>query len=471
MAGTSGDDKTAELRQRKKEARQSGGPERIAARRRRGGGSARERVLGLLDPDTFVELDVFIAGAVTGHGKVADRDVYVFSEDGEVAPDSPADELTRKIVKVMDLAITNGAPLVGLYDQGPDDALAPGGYAGLFFRNVLASGLVPQIAAIMGPVSGPGVYSPALTDLVVMVKGASHLYLGNQAALTKGGGSLEEAGGARTLSERSGVAHLVVDDESACLETVRRLLSYLPQNNLEDTPLFGAPDPVDRMDQELEALAGSDETEARDVHGVLGHVLDGGEILELMPAWARNIVVGFARLGGRAVGVMANQPAHLGGRLDADASAKGARFVRLCDAFNLPLLTFVDTPGFVAGDEQGQGRIVREAAKLMYACCEATVPKLTVVTHRALAEGYEVMCSKHVRADFNLAWPAAQIGAGGAGARGGQATGSAYEAAAAGLLDDVIEPAATRPRLVAALEACASKRESRPPKKHGNIPL
>jgi len=467
----SGDDRTVELRRRKKEARQSGGPERIAARRRKGSGSAHERVLRLLDPDTFVELDVFIQGAVAGHGKVGDRDVYVFSQDGETSPDAPGEESTKKIAKVMDLAMTNGAPLVGLYDGGKAKVGALGGCAGPFFRNVAASGLVPQISAIMGPVTGPAVFSPALTDLVVMVKGVSHLYLGDRAALTKGGGSLEESGGARALTERSGVAHLAVDDESACLEAVRKLLSYLPQNNLEDPPLSGGSDPVDRMDQELDAFAESDAAEAQDVRDLLGHVVDGGEVFELMPAWAQNLVVGFARLGGRAVGVMANQPAHLGGRLDADASAKGARFVRLCDAFNLPLLTFVDTPGFVTGDEQGQGRIVREAAKLMYACCEATVPKLTVVTHRALAEGYEVMCSKHVRADFNFAWPAAWIGAGGTGAGSGGASDSPYEAAAAGLLDDVIEPATTRPRLVAALEACASKRESRPPKKHGNIPL
>jgi acetyl-CoA carboxylase carboxyltransferase component len=342
----------------------------------------------------------------------------------------------------------------------------------MFFRNVAASGLVPQIAAVMGPVSGAAVYSPALTDLVVMVKGSSQLYLGDRLTVTRAGGSLEDLGGARALSESSGVAHVATDDEAACLEAVRRLLSYLPQNNLEDAPLSGGSDPVDRMDQELESLAAEEAGEARDAHDLLGRVLDGGEVLELMPGWARNLVVGFARLGGRAVGVVANQPAHLGGRLDADACAKGARFVRLCDAFNLPLLTFVDTPGFVGGDEQGRGRIVREAAKLMYAFCEATVPKLTVVTHRALAEGYEVMCPKQVQADFNFAWPAARIGgAESPGAEKGEAAGSPYDAAAAGCLDDVIEPVTTRPRLVAALEACASKRESRPPKKHGNIPL
>lgn len=462
---------TERLRQKKKEARQSEGPERIAARRRKGSGSARERVLALLDPETFVELDVFVAGAVTGHGKIGGRDVYVFSEDGERLESALCEEITRKIGKVMDLAMTNGAPLVGIYDDGGVNGTTLGGRAGVFFRNVSASGLVPQISAVMGPIIGPAVYSPLLTDLLVMVRGSGQLYLGDRVALTKGGGSLEEAGGARALSELSGVAHLAVDDETACLEAIRKILSYLPQNNLEDTPFSGGSDPVDRMDHELESLAALDPEEARDVHDLLGHVLDGGEVLELMPNWAQNLVVGFTRLGGRAVGVVANQPACLGGRLDADASVKGARFVRLCDAFNLPLLTFVDTPGFVAGDEQGQGRILREAAKLMYAFCEATVPKLTLVIHRALADGYEVMCSKQVGADFNFAWPAAQICGGGAVGAEGDGSDSAYGAASAGYLDDVIEPVTTRPRLVAALEACASKRESRPPKKHGNIPL
>jgi acetyl-CoA carboxylase carboxyltransferase component len=467
----SGEDRTEELHQKKKAARQSGGPERIAARQRQGIGSARERVERLFDPDTFVELDVFVEGAVTGHGKVAGRDVYVFSQDGETPQSSLGEQFSRKLVKVMDLALANGAPMVGIYDSGSgEQASSLGGYAGLFFRNVMASGVVPQIAAVVGPVAGAAAYSPALADLVVMVKGNSYLYLGDgteaKGATGKGAG-LEGFAGARALSEQSGVVHVAAADEGSCLESVRELLSYLPQNNLEDAPLSDATDPVDRMDQELESLAGADS--AQDVREVIGRVADSGSFFELLPLWGKNLVIGFARLGGRSVGVVANQPTESGGRLDLDASAKGARFVRFCDAFNLPLVTFVDTPGFVFGEAQGQGRMLREAAKLMYAFSEATVPKLSLVIGRAFGEGFEIMCSKHLKADFCFAWPTARVAA--ASGAGDAGCDSPYEAAQAGHLDDIIEPATTRPRLVAALEACASKRESRPAKKHGNIPL
>ncbi len=475
----SGQDKTEELRQKKSEARQSGGPERIAARSRKGSGSARDRVLRLLDADTFVELDVFTEGAVTGHGKVDGRDIYVFSHDGEVPPSALGDAFTRKLIKVIDLAMTNGAPLVGIHDWGlaslpakmseDEEAASLGGQAGVYLRNVMASGLVPQIAAIVGPVTGPAVFSPVLADLVVMVKGASQLSLVAPAVGGKAG--LEELGGARTLSERSGVAHLAADDEDSCLDIVRVLLSYLPQNNLEETPLAGDADPVDRMDDELESLAAGSSGSAADVGDIIARVFDSGSFLELMPGWAENLVIGVARLGGRAVGLVANQPARLEGRLDADACAKGARFVRFCDAFNVPLVTLVDTPGFGVVEAQAAGQTLREAAKLMYAYCEATVPKLTVVTGRAWGEGFELMCSKHIGADFNFAWPGAEIRrAANVGAAGGPAS-DVYQAARAGHLDDVIEPVTTRPRLVAALEACVSKRENRPPKKHGNIPL
>ena len=346
----SGEDRTEELRQKKKAARQSGGPEHMAARLRQGTGSARERVERLLDPDTFVELDVFIEGAVTGHGKVAGRDVYVFSQNGETPQSSLGQEFSRKLTKVMDLALTNGAPLIGIYDSGAGDGLPSlGGYAGLFFRNVMASGVVPQIAAVVGPARGAAAYSPALADFVVMVKGSSHLLLGDGAE-AKGAG-LEGLAGARALSEQSGVAHVAADDEGKCLETVRQLLSYLPQNNLEDAPLSDDSDPVDRMDQELETLAGADA--AQDVREVIGRVVDSGSFFELLPLFGKNLVTGFARLGGRSVGVVANQPTELDGRLDLDASAKGARFVRFCDAFNLPLVTFVDTPGFVVRRSAG----------------------------------------------------------------------------------------------------------------------
>jgi acetyl-CoA carboxylase carboxyltransferase component len=486
----SADDRTEELRQRKREARQSGGPERVAARRRKGVGSARERVLAVLDADTFVELDVFTAGAVTGHGKVGNRDVYVFSLDGETSPSALDQACVRKIVKVVGLGMKNGAPLVGIYDCGGILADAERGtassekapqsgcrssYSDLFFRTVMASGLVPQISIVVGACIGSAVYAPLLSDFVVMAKGGGQLFLGDAAVLKSGAEGevgLEEVGGARSLSECGGVAHLAADEESGCFDIVRRLLSYLPQNNLEDTPLLDSPDPVDRMDEELESLALGEAAPAEDARQIIGHLVDEGAFLEIMPLWGQKLVVGFARLGGRAVGVVANQPTIQDGRLDPDALIKGARFVRFCDAFNLPLITLVDTPGFVVGGKEGHARVMREAAKLIYAYCEATVPKLAIVTHQARAEGFEIMCSKQIGADFNFAWPAAVIGVP-SSARNSKSENSKspYEAAADGLLDDIIEPATTRPRLVAALEACVSKREERPPKKHGNIPL
>jgi len=485
-----GEDATQELRLLKGEARWGGGPERIAARRRAGRGTARERVIRLLDPNSFVELDVFVEGVVTGHGKVAGRDVYVFSEDGEVPAHALGEDFTRKIAKVMDLAVKNGAPLVGMHDRGgawgwdgsgtggeagDADVARLGGHADVFRRSALVSGVVPQIAAVMGPCVGAAAFSPALADVVIMVKGGSHVLLGDRAALkarTGGALSLEEWAGARTLSEKSGVAHLAADDEAECLDMIARALSYLPQNNLEETPLLVCTDPVDRRDIDLESLTVGAGAGVYDMRQVIAHVVDEGDFFELMPRWARNLTVGFARLGGRAVGVVGNQPAHLDGRLDQDAAAKGARFVRLCDAFNLPVVALVDCPGCVSAEESGDGRLVREAAKLMYAFCEATVPKLTVIIRRAYAEGFELMGSRHTGTDFTFAWPSAEISpAAPNGALDRKDSASPYNAALAGHLDDIVEPAETRPRLIAALEACASKREDRLPKKHGNIPL
>ena len=481
----SADDRTEQLRRMKLEALQNGGPERIAARRKRGMGSARERVIRLLDPDTFVELDVFVEGVVTGHGKVNRRDVYVFSQDGEALEENLGRMFGAKMIKIMDLAMKNGAPVVGIYDGGhaprvgPDEveagAASLGCYSELFFRNVMASGLVPQIAAVMGPCAGSAAYSPALTDFNIMVKGSGQLYLGRPIDSPEEEDpdlAYEELGGARTHAEKSGVAHLAADNEAECLELIRRLLSYLPGNNLEETPRTPPLDPASRMDEELLALGAVRSDGPYDMREVVKHVVDEGEFFEMSPSWAQNLVIGFARLGGRAVGVVGNQPGHLGGRLDVFACAKGARFVRFCDSFNLPLVVFVDTPGFVGGKKQEHAGVVRSAAKLMYAFCEATVPKLTVVTHKAYGEGFEIMCSKHIRADFNFAWPSAEIAAAPAvGFLDRQDFGSPYDAALLGHLDDVIEPGETRPHLIAALEACASKREGRPPKKHGNIPL
>ncbi len=452
----SGEPKTEELREKKRQARRSGGPERIAARQRRGTKSARERVVRLLDPDTFVELDVFVAGLVTGHGMVGEREVYVFSQDPEAYEDSSDPQCAKKLIKVMDLALSTGVPLVGIYDGGADGAACtPGGGSELIVRKVAASGVVPQIAAVMGPVTGSAALSPALADLVVMVKGSGRLTL-NSHAEGEGEG-LESIGGARVLSERDGAVHLAADDEEACLQTVRRLLSYLPQNNLDDVPLSDAVDPVDRMDAELLLPEGSD---ARDVREVIGRVLDKESLLELLPMWGKNVVTGFARLGGRSVGVIASQPTELEGRLDIDSASKGARFVRLCDAFNLPLITIVDTPGLVSGPETVPGRLLRAIAQLAYSFSEATVPKLTLVVGSALGVGREVMCPKSLGADFCCAWPDAVIG-----------ETELYAVARAGDLDDIIEPDTSRPRLVAALEACISKRECRPAKKHGNIPV
>lgn len=510
----SGSDSTERLRRLRKEVCHSEGPERIAARRSRGAQSARERVIGLLDRGSFVELDMFIEGAVAGYGKIDGRDVYVFAEDGEARPSSRSELVQRKTAKVIDLAMKNGAPLVGLYDGGllgrQKDAASLGRHSGLYFRSVMASGLIPQIAGVLGPCTGAAAFPPVLADITVMVKGSAQVFLADPADLPRGreevsatdeAGSeevatyddeltcddraayddeatygdeaaYEELGGARVHSEVSGLAHLAADDEAECLELIRVVLSYLPQNNLEEPWPAEAADPVDRMDGELESLSGLSGAHLLDMRQIVLHVVDEGSFLELSPRWAVNLITGFARLGGRSVGVVGNQPAYLDGRIDVRAAAKAARFIRFCDAFNLPVVTFVDTLGFVPGKEQEHGGIVRAAAKLTYAYCEASVPKISVVTRRAFAEGLEVMGSKLVGADFNFAWPGAEMGARAPqGALDRQDLSSPYEAAVQGYLDDVIAPVETRPRLIAALDACASKREARPPKKHGNIPL
>jgi propionyl-CoA carboxylase beta chain len=484
LAAVSGEERLKRLRLLRKQALLEGGPEQAAARRKNELLSARERVLALLDPGSFVELDVLVAGVVTGHGKVNGRDVYLFSQEGSGADMYSRERFAQKTVKVVDLAMKNGAPVIGIHDAGEHwehegGLRALGAYADIFFRNVMASGVVPQISAIMGVCGGAPAYLPVLADFTLMVKGSSQLFLaGPETARDVLGEktTIEELGGGRTHSEQTGIAHLAAEDEGACLTALRGLLSYLPQNNLEDVPRAVCTDPAERRDEGLEKLMLGREDDSgatgHDIREVVTRVVDGGEFLELQAGWARNLVIGFARLNGRAVGVVANQPAQLDGRLDSNASAKGARFVRTCDAFNIPLLTFVDSPGFVPGKAQERSGLLRDATKLLYAFCEATVPKLTVVTGRAYGEAYEVMCSKHIRADFNLGWPSAEI----AGSAPGDADEhperrSPFTAAKRGYLDDVVEPGDTRPRLVAALEACASKREGRPPKKHGNIPL
>ncbi|MCX8033131.1 MAG: methylmalonyl-CoA carboxyltransferase [Thermoleophilia bacterium] len=492
------DDYNERLRLLREQAYRRGGPERVTERARRGIQTARDRVLSLLDAGTFVELDVLVEGAVTGHGMINGRDVYVFSQDGEVPPEELGDEFVRKAAKIVDLAMKNGAPIVGLYDGGSwwgpgqvinaqarrsaglDDQAGLGRYSELYFRTVMASGFVPQIAAVLGPCFGVTACGAALADVTLMVRGAGLLAMEGAGLVATGSAGeadsgatlhVEEVAGARTHSEQTGLAHLVADSEAECLEMIRTVLGYLPQNNLEDPPRVESFDPPDRMEEWLDSYAASSVSASRDVREVIRRVVDEGEFVELAPSWAENLVIGFARLGGTAVGLVANQPAVMDGRLNWAAATKAARFVRFCDAFNLPLVVLVDAPGFVR-DGHAAGEILRGAAKLTYAFSEATVPKLSVVTGRAYGAAYEIMCSRFVRADFSFAWACAQIAEWGDEEEPDfRESASPFAAAPKGLLDDVIAPSETRPRLIAALRACVGKREGRPPKKHGNILL
>ncbi|MDR7482596.1 MAG: acyl-CoA carboxylase subunit beta [Armatimonadota bacterium] len=496
-----------------------GGPERVRRQHEAGKLTARERLDALLDPGSFIELDPFAAprnrdfgldrvdapadGVVTGWGTIDGRPVHVFSQDFTVLGGSLGEAHAEKICKVMDLALRTGTPIIGLNDSGgariQEGVMSLGGYAEIFWRNTQASGVIPQISAIMGPCAGGAVYSPAITDFVVMVRGTSYMFVtGPQVvkAVTREEVSFEALGGADVHAERSGIAHFVAADDEACLALIRRLLGYLPSNNLDEPPRRPPTDDPARADPALDALVPEDPTKPYDMHEVIGRIVDDGDFLEVHAGFARNLLCGFARLAGRPVGVLAQQPAVLAGVLDIDASVKGARFVRFCDAFNLPLVTFVDVPGFLPGVAQEHGGIIRHGAKLLYAYCEATVPKLTVVTRKAYGGAYDVMSSKHIRGDLNLAWPTAEIAVMGpegaidiifrkelaeapdpevrrrelvAEYRAQFAT--PYVAAARGYIDDVIPPRETRRRLVAALEVLHRKRVSVPRRKHGNIPL
>jgi acetyl-CoA carboxylase carboxyltransferase component len=501
------------------EALKGGGEERVRAQKDKGKMTARERVELLLDPGSFQEIDAFVRhqaegfeveksrplgdGVVTGHGKVDGRTVYVFSQDFTVFGGSLGEAFAMKICKVMDLALKNGAPVVGLNDSGgariQEGVVSLGGYAEIFFRNVVASGVIPQISAILGPCAGGAVYSPAMTDLIVMAQGTSHMFITGPdviKAVTNEEVGFEELGGAMTHASRSGVAHFAAHDEEEAIGLVKRLLSYMPSNNLEAPPRAATGDPPDRTDRELDSIVPENADQPYDIVEVIRRVVDRDSFLEVHDHWARNIVVGFARLDGHSIGVVANQPKHLAGTLDIDASIKGARFVRFCDAFNIPLLTFVDVPGFLPGTAQEYGGIIRNGAKLLYAFCEATVPKLTVITRKAYGGAYDVMSSKHIRADANFAWPGAEIAVMGpdgavnilfrkqiAAAKDPEAErkrlvaeykekfDNPYIAAERGYVDAVIFPRETRPRLCAALDASLGKREPRPARKHGNIPL
>ena len=442
-------------------------------------------------------------GVVSGYGTVDGRKVFLFAQDFTVFGGTLSEENARKICNVMDLALENGAPVIGLNDSGgariQEGVQSLGGYAEIFLRNTIASGVVPQISAIMGPCAGGAVYSPAITDFVVMVKQTSQMFVTGPNVIktvTNEDVTFEELGGAMTHNTKSGVAHFAVEDDEACLAAIRRLLSYLPSNNVDDPPRRATDDPADRMDARLNEIVPAEPNKPYDMKEIVRLVVDDGDFFEVHEHYAPNIVVGFAHLDGRPVGVVGNQPAMLAGVLDIKSSTKAARFVRFCDAFNIPLVTFEDVPGFLPGTEQEWGGIIRHGAKLLYAYCEATVPKLTVVVRKAYGGAYDVMSSKHIRGDYNVAWPGAELAVMGAeGAvnilyrkeieqsKDPAATraklieeyndkfANPYVAAALGYLDDVIEPQETRPRLIRALRMLSKKRQSLPPKKHGNIPL
>jgi acetyl-CoA carboxylase carboxyltransferase component len=515
------DPKIEELRALREQSKQGGGEARVKRQHDRGKMTSRERLDILLDPGSFHELDAFVVqrernfgmdapenqilgdSVVTGWGTINGRLVYVYSQDFTVFGGSLSEVHAEKICKILEMAMRTGAPVIGLNDSGgariQEGVVSLGGYADIFLRNTLASGVVPQISAIMGPCAGGAVYSPALTDFIFMVKETSHMFVTGPdvvKAVTHEEVTFEELGGAMTHSARSGVSHVAAENETDCLMLIRELLTYLPQNNLEDPPFEATTDDPLRMDERLDAIVPDSPNKPYDIKQVIRMIVDEGQFYEIHEHFAQNVVVGFARLGGHTVGIIANQPAILAGVLDIDASVKAARFVRFCDCFNIPIITFEDVPGFMPGLSQEHGGIIRHGAKLLFAYCEATVPKITVITRKAYGGAYDVMSSKHIRGDLNLAWPSAEIavmGPDGAvsiifrrelaeaddpAARKDELVqeyrerfANPYIAASRGYIDDVIEPRETRPRLINALEVLKNKRDDNPPKKHGNIPL
>ena len=507
------------LRERSTQAEQGGGAARVEKQHGAGKMTARERIEFLLDEGSFEEFDKLVVhrskdfgldkqlypgdGVITGHGLLDGRNVFVFAQDFTVFGGSLSETHAEKICKVMDLAMKVGAPIVGLNDSGgariQEGVVSLGGYADIFLRNTLASGVVPQISCIMGPCAGGAVYSPAITDFNIMVRDTSYMFITGPDVIktvTHQEVTKEALGGAVTHNSVSGVAHFAADSDEHALRIVRELLSFIPSNNLEDPPRVEASDPIDRVESKLNAIVPEASNQPYDIRDVINHVVDDGYFFEVQQLFAPNICVGFARLGGRSVGIVANQPAFLAGVLDIAASVKGARFVRFCDCFNIPLVTFEDVPGFLPGVSQEHGGIITHGAKLLYAFAEATVPKVTVITRKAYGGAYCVMASKHIRTDVNFAWPSAEIAVMGAeGAVGilyrrelneAQDKDSArnarileleekfanpYVAAERGFVDEVIEPAQTRPKLIRALSLLENKRDTNPPRKHGNIPL
>jgi acetyl-CoA carboxylase carboxyltransferase component len=513
------EDRIDELRRRRKATLTPGGRDAAKKQHDRGKLTARERLEILMDRGSFVETDPFAIhrahdfgmdrrrppgdGAITGYGTIDGRKVFVASQDFTVFGGSMGEVMAQKICKVMDLAMQTGAPFIAINDSGgariQEGAASLAGYGHIFERNVRASGVIPQISVIMGPCAGGAVYSPAITDFTFMVKETAHMFITGPDVIKTVTGeevTFEELGGAMTHANTSGLASFVAEDDEDALQRVRYLLSFLPPNNLEDPPAYATTDDPERRDDRLTHLVPDSAREPYDMHEVIRYVVDDGEFLEVFPLWAMNVVIGFARLDGRSVGVVANQPKVLAGTLDIDASEKASRFVRFCDAFNVPILTLVDVPGFLPGTQQEYGGIIRHGAKLLYAFAEATVPRMTVITRKAYGGAYVVMNSKHLRSDVSLAWPSAEIAV--MGAEGAvnivfrkeiekaadpaarreelidefrRKFSTPYAAAERGFIDDVIEPAETRPRLIQALRMLATKREAVPARKHGNIPL
>jgi propionyl-CoA carboxylase beta chain len=512
-------EKIQKLRELKDQAKLGGGKERIEEQHKRGKLTARERIEQLLDPNSFVELDPFVVhictdfgmadkkipgdGVVTGYGTIEGRLVYLFSQDFTVFGGSLGEMFAKKVCKIMDLAMKAGVPIIGINDSGgariQEGAPSLAGYGDIFFKNVLASGVIPQISAIMGPCAGGAVYSPALTDFIIMVDKTSHMFItGPEVIKTVLAQEVtfEELGGARVHNQTSGVAHFMANNEEEGINIIKKLFSYLPSNNMEDPPIVETGDDPNRTDEHLAEIIPDDPDKPYDMKEIILNVVDNGDFLEVQPLWAPNIVIGFARLNGRPVGVVANQPKYFAGTLDIKSTTKAGRFVRFCDCFNIPVVTFVDVPGLLPGIDQEHGGIIRHGSKLLYAYIEATVPKITVITRKAYGGAYVVMGSKHSGGDINYAWPTAEIAVMGpegainiifrkelAAAKDPaekraelvreykEKFSNPYVAQQKAYIDDVIEPAHTRPRLISALEMLATKREPRPSKKHANIPL